>query len=377
MKRILTITIILSLLFTTSHIANAQKFEKVNTRITNIHRENGLSFDGQDSNFRISLKSSWSCISGDGTVLFNYRKMYKSFRSSDKPVIVQGLDSNIEFKFQMLNHQGNQFVYTTEEFINNTWEYTLYFLDVLKNQIVAEYDPIEYGIFPFDISKDFSTFAYCSGPSIVVVDKTSDTYDITNKVPVGEKYLVNLFLSKSGNRLIYQPSETSGYVRSFVYYTDRISNSYWTEKKEIPVPTYPFGPTYALNILDIANDGHTLLFRGESGFGIMEYQNEQWGEPRIIISYNNNTWNMETTSISDDGVHILAQQYVEDSDYFGAHLHNLLLYSKDSSGKWQEQQVNPNGVYCVGDALMSRDGSTIVWTPSKRISGHPAWDAMR
>ena len=67
----------------------------------------------------------------------------------------------------------------------------------------------------------------------------------------------------------------------------------------------------------------------------------------------------------------------EESHYFGAHLYNPLLYSKDSSGKWQEQQVNPKGVYCVRDALMSRDGSTIVWTPSKRISGNPAWDAMR
>jgi hypothetical protein len=98
----------------------------------------------------------------------------------------------------------------------------------------------------------------------------------------------------------------------------------------------------------------------------------KWGEPEPVGEFTlpvdpEGAGYFAEFAVSDDG-RVIAVQQPKDV-YDGYELsYDLFIFVQNNSGNWIKRQVNSPLVHVIGKALLSGDGSKLLWTPRLTLS---------
>ncbi|MEW6237432.1 MAG: hypothetical protein AB1656_18780 [Candidatus Omnitrophota bacterium] len=362
------------------------------TQITKINKDIGVIDTTEKSKLKIDLYKNQSAIDSSGNNIVSDRKLIKSIKSNTKSI-----DIPIE-KTENLHDYNISGVWFDDVSLTLIYLYpsinlpgegyaTFNFYDIVNEKIIRT--------FTINQIPDLHFPQISSNGETIVIGKSYEYFDIYSRKEDG--YISNTFgpylniyyhkpmIANNGNRLIFG----IGYpeTKNRWLYVDKVVDG-WTMEKQIPdIAMNIDGEDFKFDIWAIANDGKTAIMKqqqftiynktGKNHLLAIHEKDGIWSEPEYIGNFEFRPWPLDAVYIysSDDGRVIAVRQakrYNEIYEYTVSY--DLYVFIKNSKGEWIKQKVNPEGVELEGtdamqDILLSGDGSTLLWIPSKLYSG--------
>ncbi len=249
-------------------------------------------------------------------------------------------------------------------YLESTNSMDVKFYNIERNVLTTHFQhpvPFRSGI---QLNSDASIFVFTDHPRngnqrLYVVERHAEIFKST----VVEKDDVNpsnLHLSSTGDRIIFMTGNIA--IGNKHFFVDRTKDG-WTVPKEIQIDDSPL-QIGGDGIMDIANNGKTILFQNEDQKPAVAYEDSGiWVVPQQI----NYTFQHEEGRYSDrfqiaETGNVIAIQSLKDSrldgfiEYFDA-----FIYFKTLSGSWVSRQVNPEEVNVLPDIHLTDDGTQLFW----------------